>query len=329
MRAVLEPLEYVIVTAGSAREALRQVLSTDFALILMDVAMPDMDGFETASIIQQRDRSRLVPIIFVTAGNADDFLLTQAYSTGAVDYIAKPLNPMVLRSKVAVFVELYKQRLLLVRQSDALRANERELTERQLQTIKNELERAHLAELSAVLSRERRFLSDVLSSVTEGRLHLCGTRQELPKPLTIVGSALTLQRPRALMTLRSRTSETATRLGYPKGRLQDLVTAASEAAMNAIVHGDGGKAEVRADDTSGLIQVWVKDKGEGISLDKLPRATLERGYSTKKTLGHGFWLMLNTVDRVSLLTAQSGTTVVVQQHSTAPAAPPWNPPLPL
>lgn len=321
MRSVLEPLAHVIYEARSGREALRHVLTTDFAVILLDISMPIMDGFETASLIQQRDRSRYVPIIFVTAGSNDELALNQAYTTGAVDYLSKPFNPLVLRSKVNVFVELYKQRDQLVQQAEALRASERERARRERAALKNELERAHLAELSIVLSRERRFLADVLASVTGGRLHLCDAPDELPRPLQAVGRPIYLNRTGSLMKLRHRASGAAARLGYAEDRTFDLLTAVSEAAMNAIVHGGGGKASVRADDHGG-VQVWVSDKGEGISLDKLPKATLERGFSTTSTLGHGFWFMLNTVDRLSLLTAQSGTTVVVEQYRSK--APPWS-----
>ena len=90
--------------------------------------------------------------------------------------------------------------------------------------------------------------------------------------------------------------------------------------MNALVHAGGGEATVYVwEDT---IYVWIRDMGEGISLECLPRATLERGYSTAATLGHGFWLMLNTTDRVYLMTGREGTTVVLQQGLLEPT-PNW------
>lgn len=87
--------------------------------------------------------------------------------------------------------------------------------------------------------------------------------------------------------------------------------------MNAVVHGGGGKAKVCASN-DGVLQVWISDRGPGISLEKIPRATLERGFSTSGTLGHGFWLILNTTDRVFLHTGDSGTTVVIEQYRTPP-----------
>ena len=91
--------------------------------------------------------------------------------------------------------------------------------------------------------------------------------------------------------------------------------------MNAVVHGRGGTGEI-CSNAQGTVQVWVTDTGQGISMEHLPRATLERGYTTAGTLGHGFWLMLNTVDRVWLLTGPSGTTIVLEQDRMAPA-PAW------
>src|SRR3954470_23245806 len=107
LEAVLEDLGQTIVRAYSGREALRQVLTQEFAVILLDVNMPDMDGFETAALIRQRKNSEHVPIIFITAFG-DEMHAARGYSMGAVDYILTPVVPEVLRSKVSVFVDLFK-----------------------------------------------------------------------------------------------------------------------------------------------------------------------------------------------------------------------------
>jgi CheY-like chemotaxis protein len=106
LEAILQglPVETVSVTSGEA--ALKQLLSDDFAVILLDASMPTMDGFETATHIKQRERTRHIPIIFLTALNYDARLAFR-YQIGAVDYITKPFDPWVLRSKVAVFVDLW------------------------------------------------------------------------------------------------------------------------------------------------------------------------------------------------------------------------------
>ena len=116
LEAVLEPLDAELVRAGSGDEALRRLLTGDFAVIILDVQMPGMDGFETASLIKARERTRHVPIIFLTAisGEAEHHL--QGYRTGAVDYVYKPFSPEALRAKVAVFLELWRQGELLDRQ---------------------------------------------------------------------------------------------------------------------------------------------------------------------------------------------------------------------
>src|SRR5882672_7457658 len=102
LEAVLEDLNQSIITASSGREALRHVLNQDFAVILLDVNMPGMDGFETAQFIRRRRNSAHVPIIFLTA-MSDEMHVARGYSLGAVDYILTPMVPAVLRSKVAVF----------------------------------------------------------------------------------------------------------------------------------------------------------------------------------------------------------------------------------
>ena len=108
IEAILEKDNYGIVKANSGRAALKILLRQhDFSLILMDVQMPDLSGFETANIIYQRDKLKDIPIIFITAHNYDEDIIFKGYRMGAVDYIYKPINPELLRVKVGVFVELY------------------------------------------------------------------------------------------------------------------------------------------------------------------------------------------------------------------------------
>jgi signal transduction histidine kinase/DNA-binding response OmpR family regulator len=116
-QSILEELGQNVVTARSGAEALRQVLERDFAVILLDVNMPDMDGYETASLIRGRKRSAHTPIIFITA-YADEMNTAQGYALGAVDYVLSPVMPEVLRTKVRVFVELYLMTQQVRRQAD-------------------------------------------------------------------------------------------------------------------------------------------------------------------------------------------------------------------
>jgi CheY-like chemotaxis protein len=122
LEAILSSLNQTLVPARSGDAALKALLSDEFAVILLDVLMPGMDGFETAAHIKRRPKTRDVPIIFLTARNAEPDYAFRSYSAGAVDYIAKPFDPWVLRAKVSVFVDLYTKTRQLSDQATMLRA---------------------------------------------------------------------------------------------------------------------------------------------------------------------------------------------------------------
>ena len=149
LAGLLEPLGYNLVKAGSGQEALRYVLHADFALILLDVEMPGMDGFETAELIRGRELSQHIPIIFLTAVNTSDRHIFRGYLAGAVDYLLKPIVPEILLSKVAVFVDLHEKTNQIQQQASALAASvqmleyqveERRRTEEALRLAHDELE---------------------------------------------------------------------------------------------------------------------------------------------------------------------------------------------
>src|SRR6266478_5403201 len=119
LEAALDGLGQDLVLAGSGMEALRHLLVDDFAAILLDVKMPDMDGFETAELIRSRRRSRHTPILFLTGYKSDEHLF-RGYDLGAVDFLFKPIVPEILRSKVSVFVELSRNTALLRGQTEIL-----------------------------------------------------------------------------------------------------------------------------------------------------------------------------------------------------------------
>jgi CheY-like chemotaxis protein len=128
VESILERDGYTIIKALSGRAALKILLhQQDFTLILMDVQMPEMNGFETASLIYQRDKLRHVPIIFITAHDYGEENIFKGYETGGVDYIYKPYNPELLRYKVGVFAELYKKNHQLLQQEKILKAVNRSL----------------------------------------------------------------------------------------------------------------------------------------------------------------------------------------------------------
>ncbi|MFT3910987.1 MAG: response regulator [Ferruginibacter sp.] len=123
IESILEPDGYIFVKANSGRQALKILLTEfDFAMILMDVKMPNLNGFETATLIYEREKLRHIPIIFITAHNYSDENVFKGYKAGAVDYIYKPINAELLRAKVAVYIDLYKKNYRLLAQEQKLRS---------------------------------------------------------------------------------------------------------------------------------------------------------------------------------------------------------------
>jgi two-component system, sensor histidine kinase and response regulator len=138
LEAMLQGLGQNLIKAESGREALKCLLTYDFAVILLDVKMPELDGFETAALIRERDKSRHTPILFLTAADDTQTQAVRGYALGAVDYLVKPVVPEFVRSKVAVFVELAKKTELLKRQAQLLAESEqaaRELAEARAELV--------------------------------------------------------------------------------------------------------------------------------------------------------------------------------------------------
>ena len=157
--------DYEVITAQSGEEALRHVLQQQFAVILLDVSMPGMDGFETAQIIHSHPRSASVPIIFVTAHYADEMHRLKGYQKGAVDYLFTPIIPQILQNKVAVFVDLAKKNLQLQRQAVELAELNRDL---QVQRVRD-LKEANAALQAEIVERRQ----------AEERAHGLATRDPL------------------------------------------------------------------------------------------------------------------------------------------------------
>jgi len=165
IETILEKDNYTIVKARSGREALKVLLhQQDFSLILMDVQMPELNGFETATIIYERDKLKNIPIIFITAFSYDEDYIFKGYKMGGVDYIYKPIKPEMLRMKVSVFVELYrKNQQLLLHEKKLLAANrslqkeieERKTSEEKIRLLNGQLvnNNAHLKAINEELDR--------------------------------------------------------------------------------------------------------------------------------------------------------------------------------
>jgi CheY-like chemotaxis protein len=184
LEAVIEPLGHRTVTARSGDEALTRLLKEDVALILLDVMMPDLDGFETAELIKQRDKTRDIPIIFLTALNQSIEHHLRGYEAGAVDYISKPVDAHLLRSKVSVFLDLHEKRHLLEAQTIELqkRLQERDRAQRALARRTVELTRSNtdLDQFVQVATHELREPLDTMGGLLElARAGTNGTDEEL------------------------------------------------------------------------------------------------------------------------------------------------------
>jgi signal transduction histidine kinase len=178
LEALLSDIGARFVKARSGVDALKCLLEQDFALIILDIQMPDMDGFETAAMIRGRERSRRIPIIFLTAFNRSDTQVHRGYALGAVDFLFKPIVPEILRSKVAVFADLYRKTEEVRRQAEQLRIAERQAHERRLAVAELEARAQVLAEADR---RKDEFMAVMA--------------HELRNPLTPIATALaTLRR---------------------------------------------------------------------------------------------------------------------------------------
>jgi signal transduction histidine kinase len=185
LEAVLEAPGQELIKAHSGKEALRACLEHDFAAILLDVKMPDMDGFETAAMIRERPRSCDVPIIFLTALKSEEHLF-RGYYMGAVDYLYKPIVPEVLRSKVSVFVDLCRKNRLLKRHADALEQKNAELEREIIERVKAEEDVRRLnAELEVRVQERTKELS---RTNDELRQFAYVASHDLQEPLRTVAS---------------------------------------------------------------------------------------------------------------------------------------------
>ena len=156
LEAVLEPLGHRLVRARSGDEALRHMMGEEFALVLMDVQMPEMDGFQTVALIKQRPKTLRIPIIFITAIAKEAKDISTGYEYGAVDYITKPFDAEILRAKVSVLVSLHLQSERIIRQQALLAKRRRELEQKEVQRTLAEAHSRMKDEFLAAISHELR-----------------------------------------------------------------------------------------------------------------------------------------------------------------------------
>jgi signal transduction histidine kinase len=309
LEGVLEPLGYRMVSATSGEEALKRLLTEDFALILMDVQMPGLDGFQTVAMIKQRRKSLHVPIIFVSAIAKEVEHISKGYAYGAVDYITKPFDPEVLKAKVSVLMALHVQAERIARQRELLAEKRHELKQRLAE--REDAERANRVkdEFLAFVSHELRTPLAAIVGWTEllvsGTLDPVRTRkaietirrnaemqtllvEDLITVSQIVLGSLRLNRqPEALGMLLPHAVESIRPLAEAKGvQLEYRSSAERDECLvdrkrlhqivcnllsNAVKFTPaGGQVSVSLTEESEGVRIEVSDTGVGISADSLP-----------------------------------------------------------
>ncbi|HVE45793.1 MAG TPA: ATP-binding protein [Acidimicrobiales bacterium] len=296
LEAVLEPLGQRMVRASSGEEALRHLLADDIAVIVLDVQMPGIDGFETAEQIKQRDRTRDIPIIFLTAISQGLDNRLRGYGTGAVDYIFKPVEPEVLRAKVAVFLELYLNTRMLQEQRHQLAQQKAEL-ERSNQDLEQfaYIASHDLQDPLRVISGFIELLADRLGDddpqAREWMSRVSSTAERMsalisdllvyaragvdPAPLEPVDLDAALHT--ALQNLSQGPEDRPvdlrrTPLGYAMGSAPDLTQVFQNLVGNAIKFHEPDVApvvELSSRQQDGMVTVSVRDHGRGVPNDRL------------------------------------------------------------
>ncbi len=315
---VLAPLGQRLVEARSGEEALRQLLHEDFAVLLIDVAMPGIDGYETARLIRGRARFRQTPIIFVTGYDPEPDRVTAAYSLGAVDFLVKPLVSVVLQAKVSVFVELYLRSEEVKRQQEVMR--------RQQQEVLRAEQLAAVGRLATAIAHEVRNPLAAIKLLVEGAL-----RPRSPKPLNreqltvlhreaarlerIVQEFLDFARPpklhrrsadlrevidQAASLVRLRAQRQGVRLlthapdrpvpaAVDPGQLGSVLVNLFLNALDALP--SGGSLEVGLESRAGEVHLAVSDSGPGIRPDILTQ--LFTPFLSSKPTGTGLGLCIS------------------------------------
>src|SRR6266478_1429126 len=282
LESILDSSGCTLIRAQTADEALFAVLQHEFAAIVLDIKMPGTDGLELARLIKQRKRTQHVPILFLTAHTLDEQNVLQAYSAGGVDFLNKPINPDILRSKIAVFADLFRTTRALASTVEAVNAEaaERQRAQEQLRLAKDELE-MRVLERTAELARANREVRD-----NEERLRLA----------LAVAQVATWDWDLATGKMRW-SADPETLFGFPSGsfgpnlRISHAAHAEDVAALETAFHramktGDF-EAEYRAVRPDGSV-VWIADRGRvvqdsnnqatrivGVSVDLTRRKRLE------------------------------------------------------
>jgi DNA-binding response OmpR family regulator/anti-sigma regulatory factor (Ser/Thr protein kinase) len=274
--------EYAIHLAVDGESALQILEEERMDLVLLDLMLPGMDGFSVCRKLKENERTCLVPVVILTARTGSDDKI-QALEAGADDFLTKPVDRLELRCRVKNLIRL---RTLLEEKAE---------TERRL---KMEAER-------------HRIMRDVIHAVTAGKLVLAdGSELEELRAGATELATLDFDQPTDVARARHIAEDTLHELGMAPDRLPDMVIAVSEGVTNAQKHAGGGRLEVCRSGQDVLI--WISDSGGGIDFSMLPSYTLKPGASGTASLGYGFTVLMELLDRLYLSTGHAGTIMVLQ-----------------
>jgi DNA-binding response OmpR family regulator/anti-sigma regulatory factor (Ser/Thr protein kinase) len=301
LKTYLKPTNFEIIEASDGIEALQKARSELPDLIILDVMLPGMDGYDVCTQLKADESTECIPIIMMTVLNEVKDKL-KALDLGADDFLSKPFNQVELIARV-------KSLLRIKRLIERVRLKEREQVEL---IIALEKERISLEKERQV----RHIFRDILLALTQNKLHLLLDNTEL----SLFDGAVKLgeveiKEAADLATAKKSLESSLKQLAIEKSRLFNMMVCMSEATTNAIKHAGTGSVSFFRLGTR--VQVRVEDNGKGIDFSELPRSTLLRGYSSKVSLGMGYTIMLELMDKVYLLTSSQGTTVIIEMETKA------------